>query len=82
MALVIPESGLAKMNIDDMVNRVSGTQLDVAYFANLEEARVWLIAGDRTSPWRSLTRESVPPAGSCARRVLVVPRIAVHTRQP
>jgi hypothetical protein len=41
MALVIPASGLAKMNIDDMVSRVA-EQLDVAYFATLDEARAWL----------------------------------------
>jgi SpoIIAA-like len=41
MALVIPASGLAKMNIDDMVGRVAD-QLDVAYFATMDEAREWL----------------------------------------
>ena len=46
MAVVLPESGLAKMNIDDMVRRVPDTQLAVAYFANLEEARAWLTASE------------------------------------
>jgi hypothetical protein len=41
MALVLPISSLAKMNIDDMVSRVAG-RLDVAYFATLDEARAWL----------------------------------------
>ena len=41
MALVMPASGLAKMNIDDMVSRVAD-RLDVAYFATLEDARKWL----------------------------------------
>ena len=41
MALILPASGLAKMNIDDMVSRVAD-RLDVAYFATLEEARAWL----------------------------------------
>jgi hypothetical protein len=41
MALVMPASGLAKMNIDDMVSRVAD-QLDVAYFATMNEARQWL----------------------------------------
>jgi hypothetical protein len=41
LAMVLPDSGLAKMNIDDMVSRVSG-RLDVAYFATLGEAREWL----------------------------------------
>ena len=41
MALVIPASGLAKMNIDDMVGRVAD-RLDLAYFKTLGEAREWL----------------------------------------
>ena len=41
MALIRPTSGLAKMNIDDMVGRVAD-RLDVAYFATLEDARKWL----------------------------------------
>jgi 3D (Asp-Asp-Asp) domain-containing protein len=42
MALVIPKSGLAAMNVKDIMSRVPGTRLDVAYFATLEEARSWL----------------------------------------
>jgi hypothetical protein len=49
MALVIPQSGLAKMNIDDMVSPVAD-RLDVAYFATLAEARVWLMNMDDSSP--------------------------------
>jgi hypothetical protein len=41
MALVLPTSGLAKMNIDDLVSRVSD-KLDVAYFPTLDDARKWL----------------------------------------
>jgi hypothetical protein len=41
LAMVVPASGLAKMNIDAMVSRVAD-QLDVAYFATLGEARAWL----------------------------------------
>lgn len=52
MALVIPASGLAKMNIDDMVSRV-GDHLDVAYFATLNQARTWL-----ARPTGNLTVES------------------------
>jgi hypothetical protein len=48
MALVLPASGLAKMNIDDMVSRVAG-RLDVAYFANLVEARAWLASPNAQS---------------------------------
>ena len=49
MALVLPVSGLAKMNIDDMVSRVAD-QLDVAYFATLGEAREWLVGPLVKSP--------------------------------
>jgi hypothetical protein len=41
MALVLPASGLAKMNIDDLVSRVAD-RLDMAYFATLDDARKWL----------------------------------------
>jgi len=41
MALVLPASGLAKMNVDSLVSRVAD-QLDVAYFGTLAEARIWL----------------------------------------
>lgn len=43
MALVLPASGVAKMNIDSLVSRVAD-RLDVAYFATLAEARIWLAA--------------------------------------
>lgn len=49
MALVMPASGLAKMNIDDMVSRVAD-QLDVAYFATLADARAWLSRPPTQSP--------------------------------
>jgi hypothetical protein len=42
MAVVTPKSGLAAMNISDIVGRVPGTMLDVAHFATVEEARRWL----------------------------------------
>jgi SpoIIAA-like len=42
MAVVTPISSLAKMNIDDILARVAGTQLEVAQFATLGEARAWL----------------------------------------
>jgi stage II sporulation SpoAA-like protein len=40
-ALVMPESGLAMMNIDD-VARVSENGIDVRYFSTVEEAAAWL----------------------------------------
>jgi len=52
MALVIPKSGLALMNVQEIMSRIPGTKLDVAYFGTIEEARNWLS--------RPLT---IPPAG-------------------
>jgi hypothetical protein len=49
MAVVTPKSGLATMNIKDIVGRVPGTMLDVAHFATVDEARDWL-ARPTTSP--------------------------------
>jgi hypothetical protein len=42
MAMVIPKSGLAMMNVQEILSRVPGTKLDVAYFGTIEEARDWL----------------------------------------
>jgi hypothetical protein len=43
MALVVAVSGLAMMNIRDILGRIPGTSgLDVGYFATVEEARAWL----------------------------------------
>jgi hypothetical protein len=41
-AVVLPESGLARMNIKDRLKEVPGTRLEVAYFATVEQARDWL----------------------------------------
>jgi hypothetical protein len=49
MALVMPASGLAKMNIDDMVGRVAD-RLETAYFASLGDARAWLASPSTKSP--------------------------------
>jgi hypothetical protein len=42
LAMVLPESGIALMNIKDIVSKVPGTDLEVAYFPTLEKAREWL----------------------------------------
>ena len=42
LAMVLPASGLAKMNIDELVSRVAD-RLDVAYFPTLDDAREWLL---------------------------------------
>jgi hypothetical protein len=49
LAMVRPASGLAKMNIDDMVSRVAD-RVDVAYFATLDEARAWLAMPSHRPP--------------------------------
>jgi hypothetical protein len=41
-AVVLPESGLAGMNIKDRLKGVPGTRLEVAYFATIEQAKEWL----------------------------------------
>lgn len=44
MAMVVPKSSLAMMNVQDILNRVPDPRLDVAYFVSVEEAREWLAA--------------------------------------
>jgi hypothetical protein len=58
IALVIPKSGLAMMNVQETLSRVPGTKLDVAYFATIEEARAWL------SRPITLTPAGVPTLGT------------------
>ena len=48
MAVVIAKSGLARMNLEDVLGRVPATKLDVGYFAAVENAREWL-AGPPTT---------------------------------
>jgi stage II sporulation SpoAA-like protein len=50
MALVIPKSGLAMMNVQEIMSRIPGTKLDVAYFATIEEARAWLSRPHTATP--------------------------------
>jgi SpoIIAA-like len=50
MALVIAKSGLAQMNVEDMLRRVPGTKLDVGYFATVEEATAWLTRAATITP--------------------------------
>lgn len=41
-AVVLPESGLAGMNIKDRLKEVPDSKLRVGYFATVEQARDWL----------------------------------------
>jgi hypothetical protein len=42
LALVIPQSALAMMSIEDVLSRVRGSMLEVEYFSTVAEARKWL----------------------------------------
>jgi len=41
-AVVLPESGLAGMNLMDRLKEVPNAKLQVGYFATVEQAREWL----------------------------------------
>jgi hypothetical protein len=41
-AVVLPESGLAKFNIQLHLGAATAAQMEVAYFATLDEARRWV----------------------------------------
>ncbi len=41
-AIVIPKSALGALTIKKITNRVGNSELETAYFDNLEEARQWL----------------------------------------
>jgi hypothetical protein len=42
MAVLMPRSALAKMNVENILGKVPGTKLEVAYFATVAAAREWL----------------------------------------
>jgi hypothetical protein len=50
LALVVPESELVMMRIEEVVSSVRGTSLDVAYFATCAEANEWLALTPAGSP--------------------------------
>jgi hypothetical protein len=58
MALVIPKSTLAAMNLKDIMGRVPNTNLDVSYFGTVAEARTWLT----TTPTKTLVGLKAIPA--------------------
>jgi len=58
VAIVIPKSGLAMMNVEDVAARIPDAQLTVEYFATVEEAREWL-TGPPTSTPNSLEVHSI-----------------------
>jgi SpoIIAA-like len=50
MAVVIPKSGLAMTNLEDIFSKVPGNKLDVAFFATVAEAERWISAPPTKSP--------------------------------
>lgn len=50
MAVVIPKSGLAMTNLEDIIRRVPGNKLDIAWFATVTEAETWIAAPSITTP--------------------------------
>ncbi|HEY8815950.1 MAG TPA: hypothetical protein VIP57_12700 [Candidatus Dormibacteraeota bacterium] len=44
-AVVLPASGLATANIQDHLRAAASKQLDMAYFATLDEAQDWILKG-------------------------------------
>jgi hypothetical protein len=41
-AVVLPSSALAEVNLKDSLGKVAAQKLEVAYFATVEEASIWL----------------------------------------
>jgi hypothetical protein len=56
MALVVAYSGLAQMIVEELVSRVPGSKLDVAYFATVDEATSWLNRPTTSPPTPRKTR--------------------------
>lgn len=50
MAVLMPKSGLTKMNVEDILGRVPATKLAVAYFETIEEAKEWLTRPTTSPP--------------------------------
>lgn len=42
-AMVMPKSGLATMNVDDMAARAPDSQIDFRFFSTIEKATEWLV---------------------------------------
>lgn len=50
MAVVIPKSGLAMTNLEDIMSKVPGNKVDVAWFATVIEAEQWISAPSTRTP--------------------------------
>lgn len=42
MAIVLPESALAKMGLKNIMNKVGGIEIETSYFSSIDEAEKWL----------------------------------------
>ena len=42
MALVVPYTGMTRLRIEDMLDQIPGSELQVAYFGTVESASEWL----------------------------------------
>lgn len=47
---IIVQAGMLTKNVEAILSRVPGTNLDIAYFATIEEAGVWLATPSMTTP--------------------------------
>ena len=50
MAVVIPKSGLVMTNLEDIMRKVPGNEIDVAWFATVAEAETWITAPSGKTP--------------------------------
>jgi hypothetical protein len=50
MAVVVPKSGLALSNLEDVIRRVPVNAIDVAFFATVAEAERWISAPSTKTP--------------------------------
>jgi hypothetical protein len=42
MALVVPYTGMTRLRIEDMLDQIPSSELQVAYFGTVESATEWL----------------------------------------
>jgi hypothetical protein len=52
MALVIPKSGLAMTNLEDIISRVPADKIDVEFFETVAEAESWISKPSTKTPLR------------------------------
>jgi hypothetical protein len=50
MAVVVPRSGLALSNLEDIIRKVPAKKIDVQFFATVPEAEAWISAPSTKTP--------------------------------